>query len=177
MSSVLNIIQQIQTTRTQQSASSKDEVSVMRAMLNDTTYQVGIYGNNGVVGTYCPSEEARCMLAEQIHKTTKMPLQESTQLANEYEFGRHDAEVQVGLAKEFVNTYMETGRKLPLGVRATSDVSLLRKEIQACDRTYPKKVGINEDGTDRYEKATTPVPAHTSIRVISSCPNHLNGKN
>ena len=176
MSTVSNIVQQIQTTRTQQSASAKDEVSVMRSMLNDTSNKVDVNGSNGVVGSYCPSEEVRSMVAEQIHKTTKMPLQESTKLANEYEFGRHDAEVHVGVAKEFVNTYMETGRKLPLGARATSDVSLVRKEIPACERTYPKKVGINDDGTDRYEKATTPVPAHNSIRVISSCPNHLSGK-
>lgn len=172
MKTVSEIIAEIQTTRTQQSASGKDEVAVMRGMLNDIGYVVDTYNQQGKVGTYCPSEDARAMLANQIHKAAKVPAQESEQLAAGYEFTRSDAETHVRVAKEFVNTYMNTGRKLPLGCRENSDVSLLQKNIIACERTYPKKVGVNEDGTDRYEKATTKVPAHSSIRVISTCPAH-----
>lgn len=173
MKSVNEIVKEIQATRTQQSASNKDEVAVMRAMLNDTEYSVDIYGAQGKEGQYCPSADARDMLAGQIHKTVKIPSQEAIGLANAYEYGRADAETHVRLSKEFINTYMETGRKMPLGVREQSDVSLLQKPILACERTYPKKVGVNSDGSDRYEKATTPVPAHKSVRVISNCPAHI----
>lgn len=172
MKTVNELIKEIQTTRTQQSASGKDEVVVMRGMLNDTGYVVDIYGQQGKSGSYCPSEDARGMLANQIHKAAKVPTQEAVQLADVYEFTRGDAETHVRVAKEFVNTYMGTGRKLPLGSREESDVSLLQKNIPACERTYPKKTGVNADGTDRYEKATTQVPAHSSIRVISNCPAH-----
>lgn len=173
MKSVQEIVQEIQSTRTQQSASSKDEVAVMRGMLNDTGFKVDVYSAGGVTGTYCPSEDVRGMLAGQIHRTTKIPSQEAANLAAEYEFSRGDAETQVRLSKEFVNTYMGTGRKLPLGSREQSDVSLLQKPIAACDRTYPKKVGINEDGSDRYEKASTHVPAFNGIRAINNCPAHI----
>lgn len=173
MKTVQEIVTEIQTTRTQQSASGKDEIAVMRGMLNDTGYVVDLYGSQGKTGVYCPSEDARGMLANQIHKAAKVPTQEAAQLAAEYEFTKSDAETQVRLSKEFVNTYMETGRKLPLGTRQNSDVSLLQKAIPAQERTYPKKTGVNADGTDRYEKATTQVPAHSSIRVISTCPDHI----
>lgn len=173
MKTVNEIVNEIKTTRTQQSASGKDEIAVMRGMLNDTEYKVDLYDNSGKVGVYCPSEDVRGMLANQIHKAAKITAEESAQLANEYEFSRSDAETHVRVAKEFVNTYVETGRKLPLGIRENSNVSLLQKINEAAERTYPKKVGVNADGTDRYEKATTKVPAHNSIRVISTCPSHI----
>lgn len=172
MKTVLEIVNEIQTNRTQQSASGKDEVAVMRGMLNDTGYVVDVYNQQGKAGTYCPSEDARAMLANQLHKAAKVTSQEAGELAAAYEFTRSDAETHVRVAKEFVNTYIGTGRKLPLGCREESDVSLLQKNIPACERTYPKKTGVNADGTDRYEKATTQVPAHSSIRVISTCPAH-----
>ena len=46
--SVLNLIKEINDTRTQTSASAKDEVRVMRAMLNDPTFKVDVYGRSGV---------------------------------------------------------------------------------------------------------------------------------
>lgn len=173
MKSVNEVLKEIQETRTQRSASAKDEVAVMRAMLNDTAYKVDVYGSQGKTGEYCPSADARDMLANQIHKAVKIPAQEAVQLANEYEFTRSDAESEIRISKEFVNTYIRSGRKLPLGVRETSDVSLLQKEVPACIRSYPKKVGVNADGTDRYEKASTPIPAHNTIKVMSGCPNHI----
>lgn len=172
MKTVNEIVSEIQATRTQQSASGKDEIAVMRGMLNDIGYEVDIYNQQGKAGTYCPSKDARGMLANQLHKAAKVPTQEAGELAVAYEFSRSDAETHVRVAKEFVNTYIGTGRKLPLGCREESDVSLLQKNIPACERTYPKKTGVNADGTDRYEKATTHVPAHSSIRVISACPSH-----
>ena len=173
MENVKALVEEIANTRTQQSASRKDEVRVMQAMLNDKDFKVAVYDNPAEVEYYCPASDAREALGNQIHRTTKMALPEAMALADAYEFTKSDATTHVGIAKEFVNTYMGTGRKLPLGCREDSNVSLVQKRIEECNRTYPKKTGVNDDGTDRYEKATTHVPAHNSIRVISTCPSHV----
>lgn len=170
---VKGLIEEIINTRTQESASRKDEVRVMMAMLNDKDFKIARYDNPEEVTYYCPAESARSVVSNVIHKTTKMELQEAQLLVNDYEFNKHDAAEFVNLSKEFVNTYVDTGRKFPLGCREHSNVALVQKKIKEGERTYPKKTGINEDGSDRYEKATTRVPAHNSIRVISSCPTHL----
>lgn len=172
MEDVKALVHEIATTRTQQSASRKDEIRVMQAMMNDKNFKVATYDTPGEPKFYCPAQDLREALGNQIHRTTKMGLQEAAALADEYEFTKSDATTQVAVSKEFVNTYMNTGRKLPLGIREDSNVSLVQKRIEECERTYPKKVGINDDGSDRYEKATTHVPAHNSIKVISTCPIH-----
>lgn len=177
MQSVRALVETIATTRTQQSASKKDEVAVMQAMMNDKEFKVAVYDKPGEPEYYCPAMDLRDALGNQIHKTTKMPLQEAAALANEYEFTRSDAVTQVDVSKEFINTYMDTGRKLPLGCRENSNVSIVQKKIEACQRTYPKKVGINDDGSDRYERATTEVPPHNSIKVISTCPTYKTNQN
>lgn len=171
--SVKAVIDEIQKTRSQSSASQKDEIRVAKAMMNDREFKVDVYGKAGIEGQYCPAEALRTSLADQLHRITKIPTEEAKVLAGEYEYTRNDAATQVDFSKEFVNVYMDTGRKLPLGAREFSDVSLIQREIKAGERSYPCKVGVNEDGTDRYGKATTVVPAHKSIRVISSCPSHI----
>lgn len=173
MENVKALVHEIATTRTQQSASRKDEIRVMQAMMNDKDFSVATYDLPGEPKFYCPAQDLRESLAGQIHRTTKMSQSEAKALADEYEFTKSDATTQVNVAKEFINTYLDTGRKIALGVREESNVSLVQKRIEECERTYPKKVGVNEDGTDRYEKATTHVPAHNSIKVISSCPEHI----
>ena len=36
----------------------------------------------------------------------------------------------------------------------------------------PRKVGVNADGTDKYEStASAPIPEHGSLKVYSSCPS------
>ena len=165
------LIEEIRAGLSQTSSSARDEERVMRAMLNDRTYKVGVYGKDGKVAEYCPSEEARKMIGSINQSTTKMGVTEAQNLANAHEFKKAEAEVFVGIAKEFVNTYVQTGRKLPLGGREKSDIDLSLKEVEATTRTYPKKVGVNADGTSRYVKAEAKVPAHQSVRVHSSCPD------
>ena len=62
-------------------------------------------------------------------------------------------------------------RKLPLGGRATSNVTLQGERVEASTTRYPKKVGVNEDGSDRYESTVKPVPAHCKIKSSTPCPS------
>jgi hypothetical protein len=175
--SVMALVKEINETRTQTSASNKDEIRVMRAMLNDPTFKVDVYSRSGVEGQYCPYEDARTMISNIIRDTTKISSKEATDLAASYEFGKQEAATMIGISKEFINTYIETGRKLPLGGRETSNISIAKKTKEARSNSFPKKVGINDDGSDRYETVDDGViPAHGSLKVYSSAPSWLTKK-
>ena len=174
---VTELIGEINSSRTQTSASSKDENRVMRAMLNDPTFKVDVWSKNGIEGQYCPYEESRTMIANIIKTTTHISSNEATELANKYEFGKQEAGIMIGIAKEFVNTYVETGRKLPLGGRETSNISIAKKVKEAKPSIFTRKVGVNEDGSDKYETVTGDIiPAHGSLKVYSSAPSWVEHK-
>ena len=174
MESVKDLVKEIDKTRTQASASTKDEVAVMRAMLNDPTYKVDVYTKKGVEGQYCPHDEAVNLAANIIKGAASIPAAEAAELAKSYEFTKNDANIMIGISKEFVNTYLETGRKLPLGGREISNISLLKRVKEASISSFPVKTGVNSDGTDKYEsKVGNKIPAHGSIKVFSPCPSWL----
>lgn len=173
MSTVNKLVQGIRENLTQAGASQKDEIEVMRAMLNDKEYQVGVYGKEGLVDTFCPSDNAREVISSAMIGAAKMNSNEAKQLADEYEFTKKDASNMVSISKEFVNTYMNTGRKLPLGGRENSDVSLVLKEVPEGTRSYPKKVGEDAAGKPIFEKAEAKVPAHNTLKVQGTCPEWL----
>lgn len=170
MNTVKDLINEISTGLSQTSASNRDEVRVMQAMLNDTEYQVSVYGKEGIIDTINPATDFRNMCASVMSNAAKIPMAEANQLMSDYSVRRSEAEAMVGLSKEFVNTYLQTGRKLPLGAREMSDISLSIKHNPASTRTYPMKVGVNDDGSDRYAKQPTTIPAYDTIKVHGSCP-------
>lgn len=170
MNTVKDLINEISTGLSQTSASARDEVRVMQAMLNDTEYDVSIYDKDGVVGTFNPASDFRNMCASVMSSAAKIPMAEANQLMSDYSVKRSEAENMLNISKEFINTYLQTGRKLPIGGREKSDVSLSIKHNPAAIRTYPMKVGVNDDGTDRYAKQPTTIPAYDTIKVHSSCP-------
>ena len=170
MSKTNELLEEIRTGLTQKSSSYKDEVRVMQAMLNDKEYVVGVYGKDGKKEDYSPAQEYRKMLTNVISSTTKMSKEESAQLADRYEANKNDSGVMVGISKEFINTYLECGRKLPLGGREKSNYELSIKRNEACEKKYPKRVGVGSDGKGVYESTPKSVPAHNSIRAHGSCP-------
>lgn len=168
--SVTTLINEIKTGLSQKSSSRKDEVLVMRTMLSDPTYEVDVYGKEGVVDTYNPCKDFRGMCASIISNTAKVPQAEAATMMEGYEVKKAEASSMVNISKEFVNAFLHTGRKLPMGAREKSDVSLSLKEVGPSTRLYPQKIGVRDDGTAIYEKAPTSVPAHEAIRVHAPCP-------
>ena len=168
---VTALIQDINTNLKQTSSSRKDETAIMQAMLSDPNYEVNIYGKDGIEGTYNPTNDFRAMCASIISNAAKVPTAEAVQLMSDYNVRKSEAASMVNISKEFVNTFLQTGRKLPLGAREKSDVSLSIKKVDATTRMYPQKVGVNDDGSDRYSKTTTTIPAHESVRVHAPCPS------
>ena len=74
---VQDLVKEIKDNLSQVSSSSKDEVRVMQAMLNDTSYEVGVYTAAGLKETYNPSQDFRGMLSNLISGTTKISKEES----------------------------------------------------------------------------------------------------
>ncbi|MGL5750947.1 MAG: hypothetical protein ACRCXT_10500 [Paraclostridium sp.] len=173
MSVLEQMIQEIREGLTKTTSSVKDEVTVMKQMLNDKEYRVDIYDKSGITGSYCPSESAREIISSAMVGAARMNTHEANQLADEYEFSGRDAQNMISISKEFVNTYMQTGRKLPLGGRETCDVSLVPKHVEAHESSYPKKVGVDDAGNDIYEKQFNSVPSYNTVKIEGSCPSWL----
>lgn len=161
---VQELISDIKNNLSQKSSSNRDEVRVIRAMLNDRNFKVTTYSNNGT-SEHCPAEDYRAMLSGVIASTTKISKAEADNLANSYEAKKSDAETMVQLSKDFINCSLRTGRKINLGGTEKSNISIQLKEIEEGVKRYPKK---NADGT--YTKAETRIPAHEGLKVTSPCP-------
>jgi hypothetical protein len=99
-----------------------------------------------------------------------MPKVEAQAVADNYDVKKSDAETMVTLSKDFVNCSLRTGRKINLGATAKSNISIQLKEIPESQKKFPMKTGVNDDGTPRYEKADTIIPAHEGLKVSSPCP-------
>jgi hypothetical protein len=173
MENVKTLIKDIKENLSQASSSSKDEIKVMRSMLNDKEFVVDIYDKEGKSGTYCPAESVRGTIGNIIASTTKITRSEAESMVNDYEFKNSDAETFVNLSKEYINTYLDTGRKLPLGTRETSDICIVAKDEPEKYVSFPKKVGTDENGNDIYGKDKVLVPAHKGIKAYSPCPEYL----
>ena len=170
MESVKTLVKEIKEGLAQQSSSQKDEIRVMRAMLNDKDYVVDVYAKEGVVGTVCPAQEARQFAASVISSAAKVSQAEAAELADNYEFKKSDAVNMINISKAFVNPCVQPGRKLPLGGRAESNVALLEKEVKGGTTTYPKKVGVDAEGKAIYENPVVKIKPHKTMRVIGKSP-------
>lgn len=152
----------------QASASSKDEVSVMLAMVNDKSFTVDELGADGqVVSTYCPADVAQNLAANIIKGATKVSTAEAEELAKNHQFSKKEATDMVTLSKEFVNVYLDTGRKLKFGNREGKSLVISQKEKEASTCTFPKKVGIDSDGKPIYQLSAAEIPAYKEVKAVS----------
>lgn len=165
---VQELIQDIKDNLKQKSASRRDEVTVMRAMLNDKDFVVTDYATHE---QHCPAQDFRDMTAGIIASTTKMSKVEAQAIVDNYDVKKADAETMVTLSKDFINCALRTGRKINLGATEKSNISIQIKEIPESQKKFPMKTGVNDDGSPRYEKAETIIPAHEGLKVSSPCPN------
>lgn len=154
-------------------ASMKDEERVMREMLNDREYSVGVYTREGKVGEFSPSTAAREMIGSVIAGTVKISQEEASGLAEEYEFKKSEAQAFVDISKEYINTYVQTGRKLPLGGRETFDAALQMKSVEERQTKHPKRIGVDANGKPEFDNVVSTINAHDSIKSKSSCPEWL----
>ncbi len=176
MEDVRKLIKEIKDITSTCTSSKKDEVRVMKAMMNDTNYKVAVFEGNGPVGYICPADEIRGFCASVISNTTKIPMVEAEHLASTYEFKKSEAEHMLEFNKEFINTYLATERKLPLGGRKLSNASISKKYVKAGPRSYPKPVGKDKNGNNLYDGSKTYINAYESIKVFSPAPQWVQNK-
>ena len=169
-------IQEIKANVKQHSASIKDEVSVMQAMMNDRNYEVEIFKKNGNNTTFAPGREFRGMVTDVMASAAKINKEEAAGLVEDYEFKRTHAETMVELNKEFIYAYTSTGRKYKLGGREDANVSLVRKDYEPGMRRYPTKIGENPDGSAIMGAGEVWVDGYSGIKASSPCPPWVSGK-
>lgn len=167
---VKDVVRGIKDSVTQNAASNRDEVRVMQAMLNDRSYEVGVYGKNGQESTYAPGREFRGMVSDIVASATKIEKGEAESLVEGMDFHRSQAAVLVDFSKEFVNTYMGTGRKMNLGGRVDSNVSLSPKVCEAGMRRYPTQIDTDAEGNAIFGSSEVWVESYTGIKASSPCP-------
>ena len=154
--------------------SQKDEIAVMKAMLNDPSYEVSVYNKTGCIGVYNPSKELRKMIGGIITNTTGVQTNEAKRLMDNYEFSTNDAKTMISFSKEYINSYMHTGRKLPLGGREKSDISLIKRTIPSGTIKSPEIVGTDKNGDPIYSNTKeTKLEEYESIKVFSPYPQWL----
>ena len=160
MEDAREVIEAVKGAVSQHYSSRKDEITVMKAIINDPNYSVEVYDKDGK-SDYFPAKEFRRVVSNAVAATTKISNKEAVELVNSYEFTRSDAAALVGLSKEFVHSYLQTGRKLPIGGRITSNAELVWKH-------FPERTaGVPSSDGDR---STTVIPAHDGIKVFNPCP-------
>ena len=169
MAKVSELMKEIQETHKQVSSSQKDETRIMQAMLNDTSYEVGVYGKQGKIDVYNPAKEFKQMQSNIVSAVTKISKEEAKTLVDNYEVTKNDATTMVGISKEFFNTYLNTGRKLCLGGREKSNYSLAAKDIPKTEKTYQRGV-VGSDGAITWQPMRKTIPAHKGLKARSSCP-------
>lgn len=171
MTTVNDLVKEISDGLKQKNSSQKDEVRVMQAMLNDTSFKVGVYGKSGIEGEYCPAEDFKNMTASIISSTVKIGKAEAEELVKDYDVSKSEAATMVNVSKQFINTYLETGRKLPLGGREKTDFALCARQIPEKTKPCPKKVGVDDTGNPIYQTPNKTIPAHTGLKAYCSCPS------
>ena len=177
MEKVEDLINEIHGTISQVTSSRKDEIRVMKAMMNDTSYEVDVYDSTGKIGTFNPSKTMRDIASSMISGTTKISKQEADVLADNYEFTKNEAEGMVDISKEFIHTYVHTGRKMPLGGREKSNASLIKKVVPAGTLKYPVRVGKDKNGKSICEAKEVHVESYDAVKSYSPCPAWIKKKN
>lgn len=150
-------------TKKQKSASKVDEIRVMKTMLNDPDFTVSVYDKSkGLIGSRCPREEAVKFAANLCSSITGIDSKSANELASNYEFSKKDATFMIETSRDFISTYLGTGRKLPIVQSQKSQADLLVRQIPAKEKSVP---GSNK---------TTKVPAYDKIISKSKCPKYNN---
>lgn len=143
-----------------------DEVNVMRGMLNDPNFTVGVYDkNNGYVGQRCPHNEAISFAKNIIAGSTGLDRKTSEVLANKYEFTKRDATFLLTNMRDFINVYTNSGRKINIVQNANTEAYLFTKEAKPTKKKVPDK-----DHKGESKEITT--SSYTKLVSVTKCPRY-----
>ena len=147
----------------QKSQNKGDEVAVAQTLLNDPDFQVGIYDKNkGLIGTRNVHEEAVKFVANISAEITGLDKKTAEDLANQYTFTKKDANFIINTSRDFVQTYLKTGRKFNLVQSEDAEANIFLKSTPAKEKLIPTKEGTKLVKTGAYQK----------VACKSGCPKY-----
>ena len=143
-----------------------DEVKVMKSMLNDPDFSIGIYDKKmGYVGQRCPHNEAVSFVKNVINNATGLDSKDSMHLAENYEFTNKDANFMLTNMRDFLSVYTGIGRKINIVQNENSEAYLFARNIPAGTKTVPDK--LNPGSSVKVD-----VVPFTKIVSTSKCPKY-----
>jgi hypothetical protein len=161
------IISEIKKSTNQISINKVDEVRVMRSMLNDPEYTIGVYDKNlGYIGQKNPHSEAVNFVKNVIAGATGLDKKDAQYLAENYEFTKRDANYMLSNMRDFLYTYTSTGRKINVIQSANTEANLFTKDIAKSTKLVPDK--DNKGQTREVETS-----AYVKLVSSSKCPKYL----
>lgn len=165
------LIQDIRKKTTNQIAINKvDEVRVMKCMLNDPDFRVGVYDKNvGYITERSPHEEAVNFVKNIIAGSTGLDGKDSRHLAENYEFTKRDASFLLENMRDFLQVYSGTGRKINIMQTAATEACLYTKPVKASSKQVPDK---DNPGTT---KTITTAP-YIKLISLSKAPKYAEGE-
>lgn len=162
MTELMDQIQQI--TLKQKSQSISDELKVQQMLLNDPKYEVGIYDRNkGRIGSRNVHNEAVNFIADVSSAITGLDRKSAQDCAEKYHFTKKDANFFRNMSHDFIQTYLQTGRKLNVVQAEDSEASIFYRPVQAREKAVPGPEG----------KKTTIVPGFQKVIAKSKAPKYM----
>lgn len=146
-------------------ASQKDEVALMRAMLNDPTFACTNVDSKGNPVIFNPCETWKGICSAVVSESTGMTKTEAEGLVANYNVGNTTASQMIDISKNFINTAISTGRKVNLPSREDSKCTLYQEARPEVTAKAPKT------------GQTIVIPAFTKVKAQSTCPLWVKDKN
>ena len=160
------IISDIKRNTSQIAINKVDEVRVMKSMLNDKDFTIGIYDkNNGYIGQKSPHNEAVKFAKNIIAGSTGLDSKDAMHLAENYEFTKKDANFLLDNMRDFLYVYTGTGRKINIMQSAATEAAIFTKEIPASKKSVPDK-----DNPGKTKQITT--SPYIKVVSTSKCPKY-----
>lgn len=161
MDQLMRQIQEV--TRKQKSQNKTDEIIVAQTLLNDPDFQIGVYDKNkGLIGTRNVHNEAVTFITNVTSEITGLDKKSTEDLVKNYTFTKRDAQFLINTSKDFVQTYLQTGRKFNLVQSADSEANIVLKPAPAREKVVPTKDGTKLVSTCAYNK----------VACKSGCPKY-----
>ena len=168
MTELESMIQEVKETTQQIAINKIDEIKVMKCMLNDKDFRLGVYDKNlGHVGDKCPHDEAVNFVKNIIAGSTGLDNKDSRHLAENYEFTKRDASFLLDNMRDFIQVYTSTGRKINIMQTADTEACLYTKNIGSSSKSVPDKENPGKN------KMITTSP-YVKLVSVSKCPKYNN---
>ena len=117
-----------------------DEVRVMRSMLNDPDFSIGVYDKTaGYIGQRSPHNEAIKFVRNVVSDATGLDKKDAQVCAERYQFSKRDANFLLDNMKDFLYVYTSTGRKINIMQAANTEANLYTKEMKSTTKRVPDK--------------------------------------